>query len=208
MNVPAVAKKTFDQLKLIPEFLNIVNKVSKFLLKQPDAIKRARHVHDLIDTYNNEVFSHPLVRQLSPCKQGCSACCHTQVSVTEDEAALLMTHIENGLVIDNERLKLQMNAENDSGKFYQLSYQDRKCVFLDEKGNCRVYHDRPSVCRTNAVIGEASQCDTSQSIKPTRLVLTQKADMAIYASFRGSKSSGALPFMLGNAILKSESKVS
>lgn len=208
MNVPAVAKKSFEQLKLIPEFNLIVKTVLESLSKFSSPLKRAKHLHKLVDEYNQEVFSHPLVNQLSPCKQGCSACCHTQVSVTEDEAILLLDCVEKGVAIDQERLKLQVNAGNDTGKYFQMSYDLRKCLFLSDEGTCKVYQNRPSVCRTNAVLGDASQCDTRVSLKPTRLVLTQKADMVIFASFLHSASSGSLPFMLHKVIQERESKAS
>lgn len=200
MNVPAIAKKSFDQLMGQPEFSAIVNFVLKHLSKLTSKIKRAQFIHQLVDEYNEEIFSHPLVKELSPCRKGCTACCYTQVSVTADEAEVLATRVLEGVEINFKLLNIQMNAENNPDEFYKMDYHQRKCVFLDEEGGCKIYSDRPSVCRTNMVLGDASQCDTSVKVKPTRLVRTPKSDMVIYASFLHSQSNGSLPYMLGSAL--------
>lgn len=200
MNVPAIAKKTFEELRNNAEYISIVHVVLDHLKSLLTSQKRAQYIHSLVDEYNHEVFNHPLVKQYSPCKKGCTACCHTQVSVTDDEADLLVLRIKEGLTVDLERLNKQYEAKNNSDQFYKIKYEDRKCVFLDEEGSCRVYEDRPSVCRTNAVIGDRSQCDTSQSVGPTRLIRTPKADMAIYASFLFARSSGTLSQLIGKRL--------
>lgn len=205
MNVPAIARSTFELLRNQPEFLSITQTVMNHLNKIKSSLERARFVHHMVDEYNKEVFAHPLLKALVPCKAGCSGCCHTQVSVTEDEAELLLHNINSGININYENLARQAEAGNDSDAFFKIPYQERKCVFLDDKGSCRVYKDRPSVCRTNAVIGEASQCDTSDinSGKSLRLVNTQKSDMTIVGAFASAKESGTLPFML-NKVLKAK----
>lgn len=200
MNVPAIARKTFEELKSQTEFVKIVHHVVDRLKTFTNKYKRAQYVHDLVDEYNKDVFSHPLVMQFSPCKRGCTACCHTQVSVTDDEAELLVKRIKSGVKVDQDRIKLQMQAKDDAELFYKIPYNDRRCIFLDQDGGCTVYEDRPSVCRTNAVIGESSQCDTSLTIQPTRLIKTPKSDMVIYASFFHAKESGSLPHMVGKSL--------
>jgi Fe-S-cluster containining protein len=196
VKVPAIAKRTFDQLSHVPEFLGVVQFILDKISRVSSPIKRARIVHRAVDEFNVEVFAHPLVQQFSPCKVGCSGCCHTQVSVTSDEAELLAERIKEGLQINLDRLELQSKVSEESNTFYQLSYSDRRCVFLDDSDACSIYEDRPSVCRTNAVLGDAKQCLVSGETQQLRLVKTSKADMAIYASFLHSKESGSLPFML------------
>lgn len=205
MNVPAIARSTFELLRNQPEFLSITQTVMNHLNKIKSSLERARFVHHMVDEYNKEVFAHPLLKTLVPCKAGCSGCCHTQVSVTEDEADLLLHNINSGIDINYESLAKQAEAGNDSDAYFKIPYQERKCVFLDDKGSCRVYKDRPSVCRTNAVIGDASQCDTSDNTsgKSLRLVNTQKSDMTIVGAFASAKESGTLPFML-NKVLKAK----
>lgn len=200
MNVPEIALRTFQELKNNSLALELIQLVLKKISKLHDPIKRARYIHRLVDEASQDVFSHPTVQELSPCKKGCHSCCHTQVSVTQDEATLLARKVGEGLEIDLARLETQMQAADNPAAFYTIPYEQRKCVFLDEEGGCRVYEDRPSVCRTNAVLGSSGQCDTSESIQPTRLVKTPNADLIIYAFFLNSPKSGSLPFMVANEL--------
>lgn len=207
MNVPAIAKSTFDLLRNQPEFLSITESVRTHLNKIRSSLERARFVHNMVDEYNKEIFAHPLIKEFVPCKAGCSACCHTQVSVTEDEAELLLHNIDNGVEINYERLSLQTEQGNETSDFYKLSYQDRKCVFLDENGSCKVYKDRPAVCRTNAVVGEASQCSTDGKVQASlRLVKTSKADMVIVGAYANATESGTLPTMLTKVLKAKHAK--
>lgn len=200
MNAPVIAKKTYEEHKAIPEYKSIFDFVLQNLQRIADKFVRAKVIHEIVDEFNKEVFAHPLVQQFSPCKLGCTACCHTQVSVTDDEAQLLAKRVQEGVKINRRLLKLQVKAKNDSDAFFKIKYEDRKCIFLGDDGACTVYEDRPSVCRTNAVIGDASQCDTSVSVQPVRLIKTPKSDVAIYASFENAESSGTLPYMVGKAL--------
>lgn len=202
MNVPAIAKSTFELLRNQPEFLKITETMITHLNKIKSSLERARFVHNVVDEYNQKVFSHPILKELMPCKAGCTGCCHTQVSVTEDEAELLAHNISNGVEINYKLLEHQALAGNDSAAFFAIPYKERRCVFLDENGACKVYKDRPSVCRTNAVVGDAAQCDTSTNAGSgaLRLVKTQEADMAIVGSFALAKESGTLPLMLSKVL--------
>ena len=200
MNVPAIAQKTFIELRNRVEAMELIQFVLKKLNKNHLPEKRARYVHRLVDELSEYIFQDPNVKSLSPCTSGCSACCHTQVSVTSDEAELLALRIRDGVEINQNRLHLQMAAKNSASAWYALSFEERKCVFLDKENKCSVYEDRPSVCRTNAVIGEASQCDTTNGEQITRLVKTPEADLAIYASYLYAEEGGTLPYMLAKAL--------
>lgn len=202
MNIPFVAKATFEALRNQPVFLNITQFILARLQSMHSSFERAKFIHDVIEQYNEEVFAHPLVKEFMPCKAGCSACCHTQVSVTRDEAELLLERIHNGLKIDHDRLQKQAAAGDDDQLYFQLSFDERKCVFLSGEGECRVYEDRPSVCRTNAVLGPASQCDTRSEQGSLRLVKTSKSDMVIVGAFAAAEESGTLPHMLSKLFKK------
>ncbi len=197
MNVPAIAKQTFERLKSNPFYLAISQSILSHIEKIHNSREKARFLHNAVDEYNQEVFSHPLLKALVPCRAGCTACCHTQVSTTYEEALLLSDYINEGMEIDLNRLKLQSDQGQDADSYFKLSFQDRKCVFLSEEGSCRVYHDRPMVCRTNAVVGDSKQCDTRfNESSQLRLVKTEKADMAIVSAYLASQESGTLPSML------------
>lgn len=142
------------------------------------------------------------------CTKGCSACCHTQVSINSDEAHLLAARIlEDGIRIDLARLELQASVKNDSLKWFQLNFASRACIFLNEQGACRVYSDRPAVCRTNNVISSPIQCDTSNGAEHSiRLLKTDFADMATIAAYNASEEGGALAYLLAKTLLKIDNK--
>jgi Fe-S-cluster containining protein len=204
MNVPAIALKSFNESRNSPELTAIVNIVIAELNKLSTPELRTAYIHQKIDEYNEEVFNHPLVKKFSPCKMGCSACCHTQVSVTEDEAHVLAQKIHSGIMIDEERLQVQMDATDIEEDYYQLTYAERKCIFLDDQGSCLIYKDRPSVCRTNAVLGSAEQCDSTSRPGRMTLIRTPKADLVIYAAYLFSKESGTLPHMVGKNLVRED----
>jgi len=208
MNVPAIAKSTFELLRNQPEFLKITETMITHLNKIKSSLERARFVHNVVDEYNQKVFSHSIVKEMMPCRSGCTGCCHTQVSVTEDEADLLAHNISNGIEINYKSLERQSLAGNDSSAFFAIPYKERRCVFLDGNGLCKVYKDRPSVCRTNAVLGDAAQCDTSANAGEgaLRLVKTQEADMAIVGAFAVASDSGTLPMMLAKVLKAKNAK--
>lgn len=208
INLPALASKTFNRLKDHKDFFQITKSIIKRLRKINSPIKRAKYVHREIDDALQEVLKEKLVKDLISCKKSCTFCCHTQVSVTSDEAELLAQKVIGGVEIDINRLYLQQSVQNNSEAFFQLKFQDRKCVFLNNAGECSVYENRPSVCRTNYVLSEPKNCDTQDgNIKPMRMLNTEKADMIIIGAYSNSKENGTLPFLLWKALHEKTNKL-
>jgi len=190
---PAIAKKNYEALNGDPQYANIVQIVFEQLLKTSDPVRRAEIVHELVDHFNKPIFENETVQKMSPCRQGCAHCCHNEVSVTEDEIDLIIQKVD--LKIDVAKLEKQ--KENLS----MLSYDERGCVFLDKDESCTIYPHRPSVCRTNAVIGDPEQCIEGTNL---RLVNTFQSDMVIYAHFLFSKKSGNLAEVLFDKLAQQE----
>lgn len=66
------------------------------------------------------------------CRKGCSSCCVDGINVFEVEA-------------ENIRSKHLELLENGS------PHREGACAFLDSEGACRIYEDRPYVCRTQGL---------------------------------------------------------
>jgi len=66
------------------------------------------------------------------CRQGCSDCCVDEISVFDVEAQRIRTNHEQLLAT-------------------QRPHAPGACAFLDEAGACRIYDDRPYVCRTQGL---------------------------------------------------------
>lgn len=178
-------------------FKSLLTKLSK----NRNPIKRAKLLHIEIDKQMQPILQNETVKKLSVCQKGCAACCHTQVSVTQDEADLLALRASEGVEINSILLEVQASTGNDSKNWYGLEFKHRKCVFLNNKNECMVYEDRPAVCRTNNVLISSKNCSTEDGLeKPIRLINSHKADMAIVAGYKASKTNGALPHMLLQSI--------
>lgn len=66
------------------------------------------------------------------CKKGCSSCCIDDITVFEIEAE---------------------NIKRNHAEFLETEKPHAKgmCAFLDESGACRIYENRPYVCRTQGL---------------------------------------------------------
>lgn len=206
---PQVALRTYLKLKEYPQFLRFTQAIITTLGRMIRPIERARFVHEMIDHEMTELFKNEAVQRLTACKKGCAACCHTQVSVTEDEADLLAKRVMDGAALNWANLYKQKNAGDKFQEFMNISYNERRCVFLKDDQTCSVYEDRPSVCRTNAVVGTKEQCDTQNGQMQTQQILnTYNADMIIMGAYINSHENGALPNMLWKKLQeKSDSEI-
>jgi hypothetical protein len=77
------------------------------------------------------------------CAVGCTACCHTRLTVTGIEAAAIVAAVD--AMSDDRRAVLAATARlpNDD--------HDPRCAALDADGACLVYEARPVVCRSHGV---------------------------------------------------------
>lgn len=198
--LPEVAARTFTKLGHLKELKNIHKMVTKKLAKLMSPTERAKYAHRKVEQYNQEVFNDPTVAEHIQCKKGCSMCCHTQVSATQDEAVVLADIIAKGHPVDWNRFYKQKQVGNSHENWYQLQHADRACIFLDNTGACTIYEDRPLVCRTNNVISDPRNCDTTLHNSPTiRLINTHKSDMVTHAAFTRSNG-GVLPNIVWQAL--------
>jgi Fe-S-cluster containining protein len=204
--IPAIAARSFKLFQGERRLRKIAERLMEKLKSIKGASDRARFAHDQVDYHLSKLFEEHKATSLVSCKAGCTACCHTQVSVTSDEAQLLIEVIANeGIEIDLDRLRKQAETENDGQAYLKVPYGERRCVFLGDDNRCRVYSDRPSVCRTNYTFSPPEDCETKDGKeKQQRLLKTVEADMVIAASFSVSPDAGALPFMLTKALKRED----
>ena len=88
------------------------------------------------------------------CASGCAACCHTQISVFESEAAVIAAGVQG--LPDAELVKLRSALEaasSEAGRAKGTTPDGKKavaCLFLD-KNMCSIYEFRPTICRTQGM---------------------------------------------------------
>lgn len=168
-------------------------------------MKRAKFFHREVQQKVDNVLNAIPHKELIQCRKGCSACCHTQVSATQDEVDLLVRKISREKIkIDKVKLAMQARFSDSYEQWMRMPYEMRGCVFLNSDGNCKVYDDRPSVCRTNYALSNPLQCETRDGqTYEQRLLLTIEADLVVALVFEMSEKSGSLPSLLQES-LKSE----
>jgi len=91
------------------------------------------------------------------CKKGCSICCEQYVSVSKDEATVLLAKLtESQTWIDFKKAKSQSNHDTDS--WVKQDKETRTCMFLKDNA-CSIYEQRPAACRTYFVYSDPKLCD-------------------------------------------------
>ncbi len=95
-----------------------------------DAQAALRALHDEVDAQAAELASRHAERL--QCRRGCSSCCIDDLTVFEVEA---------------ERIRRAHPELLEQGDPHPAG----ACAFLDAEGACRVYADRPYVCRTQGL---------------------------------------------------------
>ena len=86
-------------------------------------------LHRVVDA-RVSVLTRRHIKRLQ-CQRGCSGCCQDELTVFEVEAALITTR--HAAVLQQE------------------PHPEGACAFLDADGACRIYADRPYVCRTQGL---------------------------------------------------------
>ena len=89
-----------------------------------------RKLHERIDTRADELVLHH--SQRLHCERGCYSCCLDDLTVFPIEA---------------ERIRASHEALLRDG----TPHPPGACAFLDNDGACRIYADRPYVCRTQGL---------------------------------------------------------
>jgi Fe-S-cluster containining protein len=208
MIMPAIATRTFKMFQEESSFRKLVKRMTQKISKISDPVKRARFVHKKINEEIESQFKDQMVGTLVQCKKGCSACCHSQVAITHSEALLIAEKVEEGVGIDYERLHLQAKAGNSAKDFFQLTFEERACVFLNDKNQCSIYEDRPSVCRTNYVLSDPKNCEIRKGQSPSvQLLNTFSADTWVYSYFKLGNNNGALAFLLQRVLKEKDNQI-
>ncbi len=95
-----------------------------------EAVDYAARLHALVDE-----LTEPLRRRHAgrlACRAGCAGCCQDGLTVFAVEAELIRRR--HGALLAGG-----------------LPHEAGACAFLDEAGRCRIYADRPYVCRTQGL---------------------------------------------------------
>ncbi|HEX3163566.1 MAG TPA: YkgJ family cysteine cluster protein [Pseudolabrys sp.] len=129
----------------------------RFSPHQPEFNERVRDLRDgygvrsVHETYAllfgllDDVTSH--YGEDVACRRGCNHCCHIAVALTKTEAEVVAA-----------RIGVKAEAVPHRAKFGDFPYgYSKPCTFLDAAGECSIYADRPTACRTQYSLAETDQ---------------------------------------------------
>lgn len=113
-----------------------------------------------------ELVDEAVEGQLKPgfpditCKKGCAFCCYQRVTGSRAEAQEILEYCkENGIQFSRARIKKQARA-GSLEEWLKLPYETKRCAFLGENNECKIYPIRPLACRSYFSISDPQICDT------------------------------------------------
>ncbi|XOV94781.1 MAG: YkgJ family cysteine cluster protein [Bacteroidota bacterium] len=144
-----------------------------------------------VDKTLDKYITKSNLHQCISCKKGCSACCSTRVTITEDEGLLIKDYIEKHN-IEYDLVKIDRLRNLDSDGWNSIPVEERKCAFLDNNGACKIYPVRPTTCRKLMVTSDSQQCRHKLNTFNIDRVLDYKSEILVSAIWQVSKT-GNLP---------------
>lgn len=132
------------------------------------------------------------------CKKSCAACCYILVTTSQDEAALIANRVRSDVPIDMDRLRKQAEVSNDSDAWFSQPMEIKRCVFLDDGNNCRIYEDRPTACRNHFSVSPPVMCEPDENNKPKRHLkwMSEDAEVLATAGMLATDKNDSLPRLL------------
>ncbi|RKZ82365.1 MAG: hypothetical protein DRQ39_10790 [Gammaproteobacteria bacterium] len=109
-----------------------------------------QHYYDLIEKITKESGMNDTIT----CGAGCGFCCHAEIPVNSFEA-IYLKEVVSGLDIDEDALFIQLKADD----YNSLDFKKRRCTLLDNDDKCRIYKNRPLVCRSHNSIDLKDYCN-------------------------------------------------
>lgn len=147
----------------------VFTKYTQKLSESAPGIDRGAALHRMMDQ-----ALEPAKDAKVRCFRGCSGCCHYEVEITGDEAAVLASCVAQGIEIDGDRLAAQASRQRRGKEWGKVMDPSNRCVFLDKDGSCRVYSDRPMACRRNLVTSPAIACSIpGLAVAPVEILLVE-----------------------------------
>lgn len=133
------------------------------------------------------------------CTKGCNACCKQIVFITIPEALVMVESLSDNTVVW-ESFKKKLNNQiawlEDKEASAEKWFQEQKdCAFL-WNGECRIYENRPTVCRSLLAVSDPIQCTPNATEKIRRIAMENILKTAYRAERQIMKNTGMGVYML------------
>ena len=129
-----------------------------------------------------------VIAPFTPCKKGCSACCHNTAIISELDAMQIAS--ATGTPLTTPRRVFDPAAGEGARRAYASNYAGVACTFLKDN-LCSIYAERPVVCRVHHSLEDsATGCDAGRQPEAVDLTeiyvgeLQMMGRMMIYADIR------------------------
>ena len=151
-----------DDQKVLGEIGQSLDKGIEYIQKMPRGHARVKRIYEDIDTAIargvEQMKSEGPEAETPSCKRGCTHCCHSFVTVTNEEADYIFAIAkEKNIPLSKKRLAYQARFRSPTDYFTRFGKRTR-CVFLNDKDDCMIYEQRPISCRKYFVITDPEKC--------------------------------------------------
>lgn len=132
------------------------------------------------------------------CARGCAHCCKLNVSITHEEAVLLLIAAEQKHVAI-DWAKVERQSPHRLATWKDQDPADRRCVFLNGREECSVYEHRPAACRKYLVTSDPKNCNTYRYPGRQVTMVAPVVGEAVVSAMLGVLDWGSMPRMLMEA---------
>ncbi len=155
------------------------------LVQSPETVDRkVLHLRQIVDKVA------AAIAPFTPCRKGCSACCHKSAIVSEMDAMQIAQATGASLAVPQNVFEVRDGGEARTR--YLLAYAGKPCTFLKD-GACSIYEHRPVVCRVqHSLEDDAAPCEPREGLHAAAMDLTDvylaelqmNGRMMVYADIR------------------------
>lgn len=151
------------------------------LMRQIPPMRRTALLHELVDEAHSGDHGRPIT-----CSKGCSACCHIQAFITDDEARYILSKYpaEHREI---SQWKRQAKWKDDPNAYCKHPLHESRCAFL-KNNECSIYEFRPATCRNQLSVSDPKLCDTTKPGQQILYASAIRADLLITAAMQVSPS--------------------
>lgn len=166
--IAQVAQVNFNRLAAIIPWITSTRAVERIVLDNASPKSKLRKLVALYESLGQAAAA------VSPCKAGCSYCCHIPVVISTQDAE----RIARATSRVPKTLPLRSPIELDR---ILKSHTPSPCPFLKES-RCSIYDDRPLACRTHYTLDNSSYwCNPNVGVN--QAVLPKADDLALNLSY-------------------------
>lgn len=177
--------------RLVASYIAVLSKIES-------PLDRGRKVHEYVEFEISKNDHTPIT-----CHKGCAACCHLEVEITSDDAAVLKEALLNGIEIDYNKLSQIASRSKHDPLWNKGVVSENRCVFLGDDKACRIYEHRPSSCRKLSVVSDPKLCEDMNSSPVPRTFPMVEIILSAAMSL-DNMTSGPMAKMLLELLLESQ----